>query len=269
MTRLDHTKQSNLFLLIGFVFTCLYALTKVHAPTPITNAVTAPIILLGCYSLYRYGKDISIKVPMLLLLASILIPLLSWYFSHNDHPEWTNNSPHLDKLARAFLFIPIAWWLKDSSKKVFIFWTLAAVTVLLSPWISGNGWQEILRGSQGGRIDYDLRNAGHTSLFFGMLLIGLICFLPRLYRWKKISLVLWVPATLICAFTMIAAQTRGAWLAIIASALLALLMVCLSKKIREKIRKLILFRLFLFDFLIFLTSSAVILGALFPQLVFS
>jgi O-antigen ligase len=235
MTRLEHSSQSSRFLLIGFILTCLYALTKIHTPDAFSNAIGAPMVLLGFYSIYRYGKDLSTRTPMLLLLAGIVIPVLSWYFAHLAHPEWTNKIPRLDKLARVFLFIPIAWWLKDCSKKVFIFWSLAALTVIFSPWIGGGGWQEIISGSQGGRIDYDLRNAGHTSLFFGLILIGLLCFLPRLYRWKKASLIVWLPITLFCTFTMIASQTRAAWLALIASALMFAFVVIFNKKLRQKL----------------------------------
>lgn len=235
MTRLNHTDQSSRFLFIGFILTCLYALSKIHTPDAFSNTIGAPMVLLGFYSIYRYGKDLSVRTPMLLLLAGIVIPVLSWYFAHLAHPDWTNKIPRLDKLARVFLFIPIAWWLKDSTKKVFIFWSLATLTVLIAPWIGGGGWQEIISGSQGGRIDYDLRNAGHTSLFFGLVLIGLLCFLPRLYRWKKTIIVAWLPITLFCMFTMIASQTRAAWLALIASALMFLLVMIFNKKLREKI----------------------------------
>ncbi|MEL0638042.1 O-antigen ligase family protein [Marinomonas sp. TI.3.20] len=193
------------------------------------------MVLLGFYSIYRYGKDIQVKTPVLLLLASILIPLVSWYFAHLAYPDWVNKSPRLDKLSRIFVFIPIAWWLKDSPKKVFLFWAAAALTIILAPWIGGGGWQEIIRGWHGGRIDYALRNAGHTSLFFGLILIGLLCFLPRLYRWKRIALIFWLPITLFCIFTMVAAQTRAAWLALIASAVISCFVILFNKKFRQKI----------------------------------
>ncbi|REG79516.1 O-antigen ligase family protein [Marinomonas pollencensis] len=233
MTRLDHTSQSSRFLLIGFIFACLYALTKIHTPSGISNAVGAPMVLLGLYSIYRYGKGLSVKIPMLLLLVSIIIPLISWYFAHDSYPELTDDSPRLGKMARIFLFIPLAWWLKDSPKKVFIFLGLASLPILFSPWISGGSWQEIAIGWSGSkRIDFGLRNhPEHASLFFGFVLVGLVCFAPRIFRYSKYLFALLVPAIMFCAFTIIATQTRASWVALIGAISICLLyFICTGLK---------------------------------------
>ena len=235
MNRLDHTKQPTIFLLIGFILTCLYALTKIHTPSGLSNSIGLPMILLGFYSIYRYGKDLSVKTPMLLLLASIIIPLISWYFAHASYPEITEGSPRLDKLARIFLFIPIAWWLKDSSKKVFVFWSLAALTILFAPWLSGGGWQEIASGLHGNRITYGLRNWEHVSLFFGFVLIGLICFSSRIFKLHRIFSILWAIAILFCCYTIAASQTRAAWLALLAVLGVAAIYFTFQGNIRKSI----------------------------------
>lgn len=237
MTRLNHAQQGSRLAIIGFTCTCLYALTKIHAPDSLSNAVGLPMVLLGFFAIYRYGKDLSVKIPMLLLFASVVIPLISWYFAHLTHPKWVDSYPRLDRLSRIFMFVPIAWWLKDSPKGVFLLWSLAGLTVLASPWIGGGGWNEIISGWHGARIDFHLRNAGHTSLFFGFILIGLICFAPRLYHWKKYSIVIWAPCVLFCFYTVIAAQTRAAWLALIASTAISLCYFLLPQKNRRKVNK--------------------------------
>lgn len=218
MKRFEHTQQGSKLAMIGFALTYLYALTKIHAPESISNIIGLPMVLLGFFAIYRYGKDLNVKVPMLLFLASIIIPLISWYFAYLAAPDWVGSSPKLDKLARIFIFIPIAWWLKDSPKKTFLFWSLAALTILFSPWISGYGWQEITDGWNGKRIDFGLRNhPEHASLFFGFVLIGIICFFSRLFKRSLWTLTLSLPALFFCIFTMVATQTRAAWLALIAS----------------------------------------------------
>lgn len=193
------------------------------------------MVLLGFYSIYRYGKDLSVKVPMLLLLASILIPLLSWYLTHGSYPELTEDSPRLDKMARIFLFIPIAWWLKDSSKKVFIFWSLAALTILFAPWLSGGGWKEIASGLHGNRITYGLRNWEHVSLFFGFVLIGLICFSSRIFKLHRIFSIFWVIAILFCCYTIAASQTRASWLALLAVIGTAIIYFAFQSNVRKSI----------------------------------
>ncbi|SBS35864.1 O-Antigen ligase [Marinomonas spartinae] len=222
MTRLNHTQQGNRLAIIGFTCTCLYALTKIHSPDTLSNAVGLAMVLLGLFAIYRYGKDLSIKIPMLLLFASVVIPLISWYFAHLAHPKWVDPYPKLDKLSRIFMFVPIAWWLKDSPKKVFLFWALAALTIIVSPWVGGGGCQEISNGFHGARIDFGLRNGEHASLFFGFVLLGLICFSSRLFKWSKLTLILWTPALCLCLYTVAASQTRACWLALIVTLITAL-----------------------------------------------
>lgn len=231
MIRLNHTKQNETFILIGFILTCLYVLTKIHAPTMFSNAIGLPIVLLGFYSIYRYGKDLQVKIPMLLLLASILIPLISWYFAHASYPELTDDYPRLDKLARIFLFIPIAWWLKDSSKKVFVFWGLAALVIIFAPWFSGGGWQEIVSGFHGTRIVFGLRNGQHASLFFGLVFIGLICFSYRIFKWHKWTILLLLPLIFFCVFAIMSSLVRASWLGLIVTSIVAFIyFLTLDKK---------------------------------------
>lgn len=237
MNRLNDNAQNTVISQIGFFLICIFALSKIHAPDAIPNLVSGLAALLGLYSIYKYGNNISVKMPFLLLAGSLFIPLMSWFFAHLSYPEWVDSSPKLDKLSRIFLFIPIAWWLKDSSKRIFWFWSLAALSVLASPWIGGGGWEEIQQGLNGVRIDYNLRNAGHTSLFFGFVAIGVICFLPRMYRWKRKTLLIALPVILFCLFTLAAAQTRAAWLALIITCILITALFCLKKENRKHLSK--------------------------------
>ena len=222
LKRLFYSQQPTLISLIGFALCLVFAFGEVHFQSVSKNAEHL-ITLLGLFCIYRYGKGVAVKTPMWLLLASILIPLLSWSLARLAEPGWVEDAPQLEKLARLFIFVPLAWFLKDSTKRVFLFWSLAALMLLLSPWLSGNGWQELQQGWQGRRIDLDLRNAQHTALFFGFATLGLFAFLPRLYRWQPLSLIVWLPAVSLCLFMLFASQTRAAWLAIVAAVIVALI----------------------------------------------
>lgn len=220
MRRFEHTQQGSKLAVMGFALTCLYALTKIHAPAPISNIIGLPMVLLGFFAIYRYGKGLNVKVPMLLFLASIIIPFISWYCAHLAAPDWVDSSPKLDKIARIFIFIPIAWWLKDSPKKVFIFWAIAALTIIVAPWVSGGGWKEINSGLHGTRITFGLRNWEHVSLFFGFIMIGLLCFAARLFKWRRSSIIIWISVMCLCVYTVAASQTRACWLALIATTII-------------------------------------------------
>jgi len=235
MTRLNHTQQGSRLAIISFTLACLYILTKIHASDAFSDATGLPMVLLGFFAIYRYGKDLSVKIPILLLIASVMIPLVSWYFAHLAFPKWVDPYPKLDKLSRIFMFVPIAWWLKDSPEKVFLFWAIATLTILASPWISGGGWKEIESGFHGTRITFGLRNWEHVSLFFGLVMIGLICFSPRLFKWSKLTLILWIPALCLCLYTVVASQTRACWLALIVTLITALIYYFFGKN-RKRIK---------------------------------
>ncbi|TPE54279.1 O-antigen ligase family protein [Maribrevibacterium harenarium] len=237
LKRLTTDNEPQWLRLLGLALALLLIASKIHMQS-LERVLEPIVVLLGFFSMYRYGSDIKLKIPMLLLAASILIPLLSWTLVHFAEPDWARPSPQLEKLARLFVFIPLAWWLKNSSRHIFIFWGLAALTVLASPWISGHGLAEIERGLNGARIGFNLRNAQHTSLFFGLVLVGLVVFAPRLFKWQKLTMLLWLPALALTISAIIGAQTRASWLALVATALVcALVFVWSLAKGKMQIQK--------------------------------
>ncbi|SBT16453.1 O-Antigen ligase [Marinomonas gallaica] len=234
MERLEPRLQPSVLNNAGIILCTLFVMGNIHF-NAISHIVELLIVLVGFWCIYRYGKGMPLTFLLSLFGISILIPLVSWYFAYQAEPEWVKDAPQLEKLARLFIFLPLAWFLKERANYVFYFWGLSALMILLSPWLSGTGWHEIQLIWQGERIDYNLRNAQHTALLFGIVFIGLIAFLPRIYRLNKMYLIPWLLAVILCIITLVGAQTRTSWLALLATTFCCLLYLAFflkSSKIR-------------------------------------
>lgn len=221
LKRLTPNQQPKMLAVFGTILCFVFAASSLEFKD-ISKIVEPIIVLLGFWGIYRYGKGLPVKTPMLLFLASILIPLLSWSLAYQAEPEWVKDTPQLEKFARLFVFIPLAWFLKDSPRKVFVFWTIAAGGILAMPWLSGGGWTELKAGLDGKRVGWEwgVKNSQHTSLLFGFVTIGLVIFAKRIFEQHIVFKVLWLLSLLLAIYVLAAAQTRAAWGALFASLIL-------------------------------------------------
>jgi O-antigen ligase len=156
-----------------------------------------------------------LKVPALLLLAALLVQLSSWWFAPELAGYTLEATPKLDRLARWMLFLFMVFWLTGRPEAARYLWFGAIGGLLLSPWVTGGGNAEILRGLTGERVDFGLRNAQHTAMFFGAAFLSLFALslsriaqepLPRLTA-ALIALLL-----LLTGAGVMITQTRGVWL---------------------------------------------------------
>jgi len=173
--------------------------------------------VLGFFLLLRYWR-VLLKSPLVWLLGlAILSQLLSWGGSQFSHPDWAEDSPKIGRMSVWFLIIPVAFFLQGDLRKIGFVLSLAVLSILISPWVTGNGWQEIIQGINGRRVDFGLNNAQHTAMLFG---VALICFgfltLRQLYK-EKISWIkfcFWGCLTTVAVAGVVITQTRAVWLAL-------------------------------------------------------
>jgi len=197
--------------LAGFIATLVFAFSNIYFKK--VSGIAEPLLaLLGFWCVFRYGSGLARSVAFNFLWAALAIQLLSWAGSQFSHPELAEPYPKLDRLARLFLFLLLAWWLGGQTRNVFIFWTVAAAGLLISPWVLGFGHTEMLQGFKGSRIDLDIRNAQHPALLYGSLLIGLVVFLPRILKtFKPWSVLPWALVFALTVAVVVFTQTRAVW----------------------------------------------------------
>src|SRR5690606_12270839 len=103
----------------------LYGGGQFFAPF-VGGAAESVAALLGLVALLVYGLGIRRTGALWLLLVVIVIQCLSWWLGYLHHPDWVTKNPQIDRLAKLFIFIGVAWWLGGSTKLTLWLWLLAA-----------------------------------------------------------------------------------------------------------------------------------------------
>lgn len=205
---------------VGFSTLLLYALTKLLWPEAAKIAETTSAIL-GIVALLIWGKQLRYSAALWLLLAAVAVQILSWTLGYFDHPQWVTRNPQVDRLGKLFIFIALAWWLGGSTRNTLLVWSLAAAGFFATTLVQGGGIDEWRRGLDGMRVDFDIRNAQHTAMFFGTVLLGLVIFARRMVhpagRWLPLRTLLWLLLSAACLTGIVITQTRAIWLALCAA----------------------------------------------------
>ena len=178
-------------------------------------AMLCGLLMLAIYGRPADGISLRRSGIVWLALAAILVTLISWGCSWLTHPEWAESSLKVHRLTNWFAIIPIAVLLGGQARNAYTLWLTALCGLLLSPWISGNGWQEWQQGLSGIRVDFGLHNAQHTAMLFGTATLGLLAFAPGILRNRRGCWVIrfaWLLALATCITALLLTQTRGGWM---------------------------------------------------------
>ncbi|MBZ9573752.1 O-antigen ligase family protein [Halomonas coralii] len=174
--------------------------------------------LLGLVCVLVYGKGIRNSAALWLLLAVIAVQVIAWTFGYFHHPQWVKSNPQVDRLAKLFIFIAVAWWLGGSTRNTLVLWGLALIGYLMASFVLP-GPDEWLRGLQGQRIGFGIRNNQHGSMLFGVALLGTVIFSRRFMapedRWIVWRIAVWSVVFAICTTAVAIGQTRAIWLALV------------------------------------------------------
>jgi len=200
----------------GFFLAVVYCAFRVLFPD-IGQRFGTIMALVALVMILLTSNDVRSSAPLWLLLCAVGAQLVSWTVGYFYNPEWVGRNPELDRLGKWFLFIGVAWWLGGITSRTLLVWSLALVGFLLACFISDGAGADWLRGLDGQRVDFNIRNAQHTAMFFGVAVLGLLCFAPRIIgdgRWVWGRVLLWAIPTGLCLVGVVISQTRAVWLAL-------------------------------------------------------
>ena len=228
-------EQPTWLIMLGIVSIVIYAFSRTGF-MELASIASTIATLTGLWGLYKYGKIVNSHILFRFLWIAIIIQLISWGLSQLITPEWAEDIPKLDKITRWFVFIPLAWWIAQYKNAIWFVWGSAALGILVSPWVTGDGLNEIIQGINGQRIDFGIRNAQHTALYFGSILVGLCCFAKPLYKKYKLSIIPITFLIIYCLLVIYVNESRQAWLALIVT-LLAMSTYLVIKQLKKSSKK--------------------------------
>lgn len=205
----------------GLLLLALYGALRILWPAMGEPAGTV-MALLGLIAVLTWGKGLKGSAALWLLLAAIGVQILSWVLGYFHHPDWVSSNPEVDRLAKLFIFIGIAWWLGGSTRWTLALWGAGVLGYVIAAFAHGGGVQEWLAGLNGQRVGFGIRNKQHGSMLFGVCLLGLIVFSRRVFMHSgqgRLSLMFgWVVLALISLTGVLIGQTRAVWLALCVAA---------------------------------------------------
>jgi len=154
-----------------------------------------------------------------LFMVFVVYLLLRTAWSVYEFPELTAQHIH-DGLEWLYLwlFIPVAWWLKQSRQRIYLALLGLMLGFLISVvWLTD--WQacDVFVGSMRCGFGFQLILA---ALFLGTCLLGLLMYAPRLIGQKTfcwpwfLRLFVWLGLVLLVTYALILTQTRTVWLAL-------------------------------------------------------
>ncbi len=210
--------------LYGFVFLKLPAISA-------SGFFHALMILAFFVSVVKAPRDAKRDPAWYLIVAAIAISLFIYFWSNYYFPEYAESHPSTGKLLALCQFLPIAWWLGGQVRNVL--WLLSAALAGLFVWLFMHGiWSGFAAGIAGERVDFDMRNAQHTAMFFSVALMGWLLFIKRIigngYGYKKtLRIAIWLSGTVVLSTGFIITQTRTAWISVTAALLFVAIVVLL------------------------------------------
>lgn len=199
------------FLLIGYTLS-IFSSSSIHN-------VFAGLVTLGC--LITIGKNIKslLKEPIFIIfLAIIITQVISWILSGNILGDMADTNPKVDKLARLFLFVPLAYWLKGDNKKIFTIWCCYFLAMIIACITSPDLKQQLNMLINGERIDFGIKNAMYTSVISGVcVLISFYFILENVFLHRKLKFSLGLFTNLlifiISGIILIGSQSRQVFVA--------------------------------------------------------
>jgi O-antigen ligase len=174
-----------------------------------------------------WGQRHKLKSDLIfkLLILAILIPWLLFGINALIDYETAIKYRSVNDLLKLFLFLPLAWWIGGSWAGAIRMLTIAFLGLITAIALDPNLVQSLSRLWAGGRVDFDIHNAQHGALFFGLVILFCICSLSQ--RVQKEPAVTWVNALLFFAglvglIGLVGTQTRAAFLALFVCGFVAL-----------------------------------------------
>lgn len=199
-------------------------------PFPQVSGFFRALFLIGSLPIFFYYRNKIFQEPMFIMLGlAIVATIISWINSLSVIPQYAKDLPEIDRAARLFIFIPMAYWLRGKPKSIYLLFILFSASFILGMSIKSDFIDSFMRGLNGDRVDFDIKNAQYTSMFggiFSILSLFGFCFFylnSKKYEFTKIRLITALVLALFAIFFItitVISQSRMVFLGILMIAVL-------------------------------------------------
>ena len=206
-----------------FALYLLYCTALLCFSNPAMGEATLKLFLCVCLITMLCKWQETLRNPALyLLLLSIGVQYGSWEYSQQHHPQYAEARANLKYLGAIFLFIPIAWTLRQNNRQPWFLVMVFLIGLCLTPFVKGHGFEEFAHY----RSKFGTRNPQHAALLFAIALLGLTVFAKRILQINtqtyRTTIILLATAMAFCLSVLVATNTRGVILGLLLALMPAL-----------------------------------------------
>ncbi|MBU1170759.1 MAG: O-antigen ligase family protein [Proteobacteria bacterium] len=216
-------------VLLGSIL--LYAFTRFI--DPVASQIAQGVLVFYMAYFFVKNPDQIRRDPMYLLFIGVIISqIATWGSVEMFHPEIQDNTLKIDKLGKLFLFIPIAWGLQRKPKWVPIVLLTACVGFTADLLFGCDFFAQVALAIQGQRVDFGVRNAQHTSMVFGLMVIISIFYMAVADKKTKMGIAFLFFTMGLAGLTV--TQTRQTFFGIIVAVGFVFILSCFLTKLNLK-----------------------------------
>ena len=218
-------RGGSLLVIVGIFSTLLYVYTRIGFKNELRDLPQNMMVLTFFISAWGQRHKLKSDLVFKLLILAMLIPWLLFGINALIDYETAIKYRSTNDLLKLFLFLPLAWWIGGSRAGAIRMLTIAFLGLITAVALDPNLMHSLYQLWSGWRVDFDIHNAQHGALFFGLVVIFCICSFSQ--RVQNEPAVNWVNALLFLAglvglIGLVGTQTRAAFLGLFVCGFVAL-----------------------------------------------
>lgn len=199
----------------------------------VAEVLLLAVTLLSAFHIWRGNRD---RWLYLAPVAFFVFTLAVNAWATLKFPEELDHLSYSRQYTRMFLFLLAGWWLGARERNVLLLFAAAVGGLMITIAVEGgtDSWRHLLDGE---RVDFGLRNAQHTGVLFGSVLIGAACFMfrffaPRRHHSVRVGLIIaWTAMFAVTLLIVIGAESRQVWLGFAAAIFAGVLFLGVSRPV--------------------------------------
>jgi O-antigen ligase len=218
-------RGGSVLVILGVFSTLLFVYTKLWYQDKFENLPHNMMVLTFLISAWGQRHQLKSDLVFKLLILACVIPWL--LFGINALIDFETASKYLSAkdLLKLFLFLPLAWWTGGTRAGARRMLTIAFLGLITAIVLDPNLIHSLRGLFSGQRVDFDIHNAQHGALFFGLVLLFCLCSFSLRKQNEYVSN--WVYALLFLAgliglLGLVGTQTRAAYIGLFACGFVAL-----------------------------------------------
>lgn len=217
-------RGSSLLVIVGVFSTLLYVYTRIAFKGELRDLPQNVMVLTFLISAWGQRHQLKSDLVFKLLILAMLIPWPLFGINVQLDYETAIKYRSVNDLLKLFLFLPLAWWIGGSRAGAVRMLTIAFLGLITAIILDPNLMHNLSMLWSGRRVDFEIHNAQHGALFFGLVILFCVCSFSQ--RVQNGSVVNWLNTLLFLAGLVgltgvVGTQTRAAFLGLVACGFVA------------------------------------------------